>query len=110
MQSIILPLAVIALMLFWMSRTSKKQKQRQEEMRTNLKKGAKVITIGGMHAVVESVDNEAKTVDLNAEGVILTFEANALRKIEAETPAATQAPVEKTEEVEEVEKAEETKD
>lgn len=87
MQSFIFPLLIIVVMLWWMSRTSKKQQQRQQEMRSNMKPGAKVITIGGLHAVVDAVNEEAKTVDLDAEGVILTFEATAIRTVKPEEEA-----------------------
>ncbi|KAI3473407.1 hypothetical protein Pfo_031656 [Paulownia fortunei] len=50
-------------------------------MQNSLQKGSEVVTIGGLHAVVDSVDNAAKTVDLDAEGVILTFELSAIRTI-----------------------------
>lgn len=80
----ILPLLIIVLMLWWMSRTTKKQQQKQQEMRSNLKKGARVVTIGGMHAVVDSVNEAEKTVDLDAEGVILTFDATAIRAVKKE--------------------------
>ncbi|CAH1851138.1 preprotein translocase subunit YajC [Convivina intestini] len=90
--SLILPLVLIIAMLFFMSRNQKKQRARQEEMKNNLKSGAHVVTIGGMHAVVESVDTEKQTVDLNAEGVILTFDLTAIRTVKtAEATQATQA-------------------
>lgn len=88
-MNIILPLVLIIAMLFFMSRSQKKQRARQEEMKNNLKSGAHVVTIGGMHAVVESVDTEKQTVDLNAEGVILTFDLTAIRTVK--TAEATQA-------------------
>ncbi|CAH1856553.1 preprotein translocase subunit YajC [Convivina intestini] len=90
--SLILPLVLIIAMLFFMSRNQKKQRARQEEMKNNLKSGAHVVTIGGMHAVVESVDTEKQTVDLNAEGVILTFDLTAIRTVKAvETTQAAPA-------------------
>ncbi len=75
--------------MFWfMSRQQKKQRAAQEERQNNLVKGTKIITIGGLHAVVDSVDQVAKTVDLDAEGVILTFDMAAIRTIVPEAPKA----------------------
>ncbi|CAH1850044.1 preprotein translocase subunit YajC [Convivina praedatoris] len=82
-MNIILPLVLIIAMLYLMSRNQKKQRARQEEMKNNLKRGVHVVTIGGMHAVVESVDTAKQTVDLNAEGVILTFDLTAIRTVKA---------------------------
>ena len=79
--SLILPLILIVGMFWFMSRQQKKQRAAQEERQNNLVKGTKIITIGGLHAVVDSVDQVAKTVDLDAEGVILTFDMAAIRTI-----------------------------
>ncbi|CAK1225494.1 preprotein translocase subunit YajC [Fructobacillus evanidus] len=87
MSNLLFPLLILVVMLWWMSRTSKKQQQRQQAMRSNMKPGAKVVTIGGLHAVVDAVNEEAKTVDLDAEGVILTFEATAIRTVKPEEEA-----------------------
>lgn len=81
MQSLIFPLVLIAAMLFFMSRTQKKQKTRQEQMKNELKPGAEVVTIGGMHALVKDVDQAANTVDLDVEGVFFTFDITAIRTV-----------------------------
>lgn len=97
----IVVVVMLLAVVYIMSRQSKKQRERQAEMQKNLAKGAKVTTIGGLHAVVDSVNEAEKTVDLDAEGVILTFDINALRKIESgATPAATteEKPADKPEE------------
>ena len=86
--SLILPLILIVGMFWFMSRQQKKQRAAQEERQSNLVKGTKIITIGGLHAVVDSVDQVAKTVDLDAEGVILTFDMAAIRTIVPEAPKA----------------------
>jgi preprotein translocase subunit YajC len=79
--NLILPLIIIVAMFWFMSRQQKKQREQQQTMQNSLQKGSEVVTIGGLHAVVDSVDNAAKTVDLDAEGVILTFELSAIRTI-----------------------------
>ncbi|CAM3144767.1 preprotein translocase subunit YajC [Leuconostoc rapi] len=79
--NLILPIVVIVGMLWFMSRQQKKQRAAQEERQNSLEQGSEVVTIGGLHAVVESVDHVNKTVDLNAEGVILTYDAAAIRTI-----------------------------
>jgi len=79
--NLILPLVIIVAMFWFMSRQQKKQREQQQTMQNSLQKGSEVVTIGGLHAVVDSVDNAAKTVDLDAEGVILTFELSAIRTI-----------------------------
>ncbi|AFT82141.1 preprotein translocase subunit YajC [Leuconostoc carnosum] len=89
--NLILPLVIIVAMFWFMSRQQKKQRAAQTERQNSLTKGSEVITIGGLHAVVDSVDQVAKTVDLDAEGVILTYELSAIRTIKPQTPANTTA-------------------
>lgn len=88
--NLILPLVIIVAMFWFMSRQQKKQREQQQNMQKSLQKGGKVVTIGGLHAVVDSVDNAAKTVDLDAEGVILTYELSAIRSIS--NPVDTEKP------------------
>ena len=40
----------------------------------------------------DAVDNEAKTFDLDAEGVILVFELSAIRQVVKAAPAVAEAP------------------
>lgn len=79
--NLILPIVVIVGMLWFMSRQQKKQRAAQEERQNSLEQGSEIVTIGGLHAVVDSVDSVNKTVDLDAEGVILTYDMAAIRTI-----------------------------
>ncbi|MCV3296102.1 MAG: preprotein translocase subunit YajC [Oenococcus sp.] len=68
-------------MFWWTSRRRKQMAQRQEEMHNGLVKGASVVTIGGLHGIVDSVDNDKKIVTLDVEGVFLPFDLRAIAKI-----------------------------
>jgi|GEM_PF-293769 len=60
----------------------RKQKKRATEARDMLSSmgvGDKVMTIGGLHGVIDEVNE--KTVVLDCEGIFLTFERNAIRQI-----------------------------
>ncbi|TDM04438.1 preprotein translocase subunit YajC [Macrococcus carouselicus] len=75
----ILPLFVIvAVAYFAMIRPQQKRTQKQNEMISQLQKGDRVVTVGGLHGTVRSTD--AKTVTLmvgrNQE---LTFDKLAIR-------------------------------
>ncbi|MBS9338907.1 preprotein translocase subunit YajC [Fructobacillus sp. M2-14] len=99
MQNMILPLIIVVVMVFWMTRTQKKQQARQAEMRNQMQKGSDVVTIGGLHAKIDAVNEEAKTVDLNCEGVILTFDMQAIRSVKnAEAAKPAEEAPEQTEE------------
>ena len=73
---------------FWFF--GRKQRQRAKEIqaqRDAMKIGDKVVTIGGLHGVIDYIDTVNKTVDLDCEGVILTFERAAIHHVVTEAAA-----------------------
>ena len=77
---------VVAGGAFWFF--GRKQRQRAKEIqaqREAMKIGDKVVTIGGLHAVIYNIDTVNKTVDLDCEGVILTFERAAIHHVVSES-------------------------
>lgn len=60
-------------------------------MINNVQPGAEVVTIGGLHGKIAGVNKEAKTFDLDAEGVILVFELSAIRQVVKAAEAKTEA-------------------
>ena len=49
-------------------------------MQNELKKGDKVVTIGGLHGIVDAVD-EGKIVIKCGDGSRLTYDRNAVREV-----------------------------
>ncbi len=49
-------------------------------MQNELKKGDKIVTIGGLHGIVDSVD-EGKVMIKCGDGSRLTYERNAIRDV-----------------------------
>jgi preprotein translocase subunit YajC len=74
-------LLIFGAMFFFMSRSQKKQQEARKQLLNSMSKGAQVITIGGLHGTVDSVNDATDTVDLDCEGVILTFDRQAIRTI-----------------------------
>ena len=71
---------------FWFF--GRKQRQRAKEIqaqREAMKVGDKVVTIGGLHGVIDNIDTVNNTVDLDCEGVILTFERAAIHHVVTES-------------------------
>ena len=54
---IVLLVIFVAFMYFGMIRPQKKQQQKRQEMLSQLKKGDPIVTIGGLHGVIERVTN-----------------------------------------------------
>ncbi|EGF42420.1 preprotein translocase subunit YajC [Lacticaseibacillus rhamnosus MTCC 5462] len=49
-------------------------------------KGDPIVTIGGLHGVIDSIDQQAGTVVIDSDGIYLTFNLNAVRGV-ASRPA-----------------------
>lgn len=79
----ILPfLVLILVMYFLMIRPAQKKQKAVQNMQSNLQKGDKIITIGGMHGDVESFDQNhmyVRTEDTG--GAVLKFDRVALKEI-----------------------------
>lgn len=68
-------------MVFFQTRSQKKQAEKRMESLRKLEKGYEVITIGGLYGTVDEVDTDKSTVVLDVDGVYLTFELTAIRTV-----------------------------
>lgn len=64
---------IMAGMMLWQSRTTKKQQAQRNSFMENLKPGSLVITIGGIIGTVVSVDTEYEEIVIDSEGSLLRF-------------------------------------
>lgn len=91
--------------IWFMQRTQKKQAQERQNQLSAAKKGDKIVTIGGLYGVIDEVDTDAKTVVIDVDGVYLTFELGAIKRViptaVAEEPVEEVAAVETSNEQEE---------
>ena len=69
---------MIAIMYFVMIRPENKRKKEAEEMRSAVKKGDKVVTIGGIVGVVVDVKDNKFVMETGADQVRIEFEKWAL--------------------------------
>lgn len=75
-------LLIMGVMYFIMIRPQQKAAQKAQEMLNSLEKGDAVVTIGGLHGVIDEVNADGKTIVLDCEGIYLTFERRAISRIE----------------------------
>ena len=78
--SLLIMLVLMVGLMYFMSRSQKKQYQKRMESLNKLQKGNEVITIGGLYGTIDEVDTERKTVVLDVDGV-LTFELGAIKTV-----------------------------
>lgn len=83
MENILIQLSPIILMLlifyFLLIRPQQKRQRQIKEMHDSLQKGDKIITIGGLHGVIDKVDED--TIVINCNNTKLTFDRTSVREI-----------------------------
>lgn len=68
---------IILVFYFFMIRPQAKKQKDQKSFITNVKKGDKVVTIGGLYGKVYAVDEETVTLEVD-KSVKLTFDKNSI--------------------------------
>lgn len=72
---------MIAIFYFLTIRPSKKRMEQQKNMYDSLREGDHVITIGGLHGIIDEIDRTNNIVVLDCEGVYLTFELQSVGRV-----------------------------
>jgi len=91
--TLLLPLILIVGMIWFMSRTQRKQRQRQADTVASLTPGTKVITTSGLVGIVEETDDDYVTLEIS-EGVLVQVVKASIGRVIPEEDAAADAPVE----------------
>jgi preprotein translocase subunit YajC len=82
-MDMLVQLSPIILMLvifyFLLIRPQQKRQKQIREMLDALQKGDKIITIGGLHGVIEAIDEDK--VVLNCNNTKLTYDRSAVREV-----------------------------
>ncbi|WP_078413888.1 preprotein translocase subunit YajC [Priestia abyssalis] len=73
-------LLMFAIFYFLLIRPQQKRQKAVQQMQSDLKKGDKVVTIGGMHGIVDAID-EGQVVIKSGDGSRLTFDRAAIREV-----------------------------
>ena len=82
-QSLVILLYIVGLGALWWF-IGRKQRQRTKELQEKmnaLKAGDHIVTIGGLHGVVHYIDTVAQTVEIDCDGIYLTFERRAIHHV-----------------------------
>lgn len=89
MSTIVFFILIFGLMYFMMIRPQRKQQQKRQEMMNQLNVGDNVVTIGRLHGVIDSINDEDKTVTLDCDGVYLVFDRMAIMRVDQKPVAET---------------------
>lgn len=85
---------VLLLVVFYMLliRPQQKQQRTRREMLGKLKKGDRVVTLGGLHATIHDVDEDQLTLEL-APNLRVKADRSAVSYVRTRRPEATPSPV-----------------
>ena len=86
MSFLIMMVAIFAIMWFFMIRPQQKKQKEIQKFQNELTEGTEVVTGGGIHGTVKSVDLAKNTVDVKiARDVVVTVEKSSVFKDMAST-------------------------
>ncbi len=92
-MDLLIPLALAALLIFFLFNSRRKQKARAEQIKTNLVPGAKVMTTFGVFGTVLSIDDEDNQVTIESgPGTVLRVHRQAIGQIDTPDTAVDAAP------------------
>ncbi|HET9518933.1 MAG TPA: preprotein translocase subunit YajC [Actinoplanes sp.] len=77
---LLLIVLLFAVMYFMMIRPQQKRRREAEQMQKALGPGDEIVTIGGLHATVVSIDDDVATVEI-APGVNVRFARPAIARV-----------------------------
>lgn len=78
--SILMLVLMFAIFYFLIIRPQQKRQKAVQQMQASLEKGDKVVTIGGLHGFIDSID-ESTVVIKCGDGSRLTYERSAIRDV-----------------------------
>ena len=74
-------IVMIGVMYFLIIRPQQKQVKKTQSMLQSLAPGDAVSTIGGLHGVIDEINDDTEIVVLDCEGVYLTFDRRAIGRV-----------------------------
>lgn len=77
----LLPMVIVmGALIYLMYRSQKKEQKRREDMISSVAKGNKIVTVGGIHGLVEAVKDDAFTIKI-AENVKIEVSKSAIAAV-----------------------------
>ncbi|HLR64564.1 MAG TPA: preprotein translocase subunit YajC [Pseudogracilibacillus sp.] len=70
---------MLVIFYFLLIRPNQKRQKQVREMQAALQKGDKIVTIGGVHGVIDAIDEDVVVIETNSSK--LTFDRGAIREV-----------------------------
>lgn len=79
MGTIIMLVLFFVIVYFLLIRPQQKRQKKTREMQSNLSRGDKIVTIGGLHGIVDAIDEN--NIVLECNGNKLAYDRQAIRDV-----------------------------
>lgn len=73
-------LLMFVIFYFLLIRPQQKKQKQVRQMQSDMKKGDKVVTIGGMHATIHALDEDTVVLTVQ-DGTKITYDRSAIREV-----------------------------
>lgn len=80
LSQFLLPILLLVFFYFVLIRPQQKRQKATDQMQAALQRGDKVVTIGGLHGTVDSI-NEGTVIIKSPDGSRLTFERRSISQL-----------------------------
>lgn len=85
---LLLPLALIGLVFyFFIYKPQRDREKEHDEMVANLEQGDKIVTIGGIHGTIQSIDDNSVLTQVDSKGTKLRVDKQAIANLEGDEDA-----------------------
>jgi preprotein translocase subunit YajC len=79
---LLLPLVlIIGVFYFFIYRPQQKREEEHQEMVDNLEQGDKVVTVGGIHGTVQTIDDDSVLAQVDSKGTRLRFDKDSIASL-----------------------------
>ncbi len=78
LQQVVLIGSMVVVFYFFMIRPQQKRQKDQQSFLENIKKGEKVVTIGGIHGVIYEIKDDVIVLDIDQKGTKLSVSKGAI--------------------------------
>ena len=79
---LLLPLVlIIGVFYFFIYRPQQKREEEHQEMVDNLEQGDKIVTVGGIHGTVQTIDEDSVLAQVDSKGTRLRFDKDSIASL-----------------------------
>jgi preprotein translocase subunit YajC len=72
---------IIGVFYFFIYRPQQKREEEHQEMVNNLEQGDKIVTVGGIHGTIQTIDDDSVLAQVDSKGTRLRFDKDSIASL-----------------------------